>query len=123
VADLRLEGVEELLTELAKLGKEGEKIERITLVKAGEKVKEAIIREAPHRTGDLKKNIRVSRLKRVDGAAFIDVHPSKDVFYAAFLEFGTTKMKADPFMSRGYENSKEEAEKIIIDEIKKGLGL
>jgi len=123
VADMKLEGVENLLTELDKLGKEGEKIERITLVKAGDKVKDAIVNEAPHRTGNLKKNIKVSNIKRIDGAAMIDVYPSKDAFYAPFLEFGTTSMKADPFMSRGYENSKEEVEDLIVEEIKKGLGL
>lgn len=123
MADLRLDGVENLLTELGRLGKEGEKIERIVLVKAGEKVKEAIVKEAPHRTGNLRDNIKVTKLKKVDGAAFVEVYPSKNAFYAAFLEFGTTKMKADPFMSRGYENSKEDVEELIVEEIKKGLGL
>ncbi|CAK7037714.1 HK97-gp10 family putative phage morphogenesis protein [Tissierella sp.] len=123
MANLKLEGVENLLTELEKLGKEGEKIERIVLVKAGEKVKEAIVKEAPHRTGNLRDKIRVTKLKKVDGAAFVEVYPSKDAFYAAFLEFGTTKMKADPFMSRGYENSKEDVEDLIVEEIRKGLGL
>lgn len=123
MTNLKLEGVEGLLTELDRLGKEGEKIEKAVLVKAGENVKEVIIREAPHRTGNLKESIKVSKLKRVDGGAFIEVYPSKDAFYAAFLEFGTTKMKADPFMSRGYESSKEDVEELIVNEIKKGLGL
>ncbi len=123
MADVKLDGLEDLLTELGKLGKEGEKIEREILKKAGEKVKDAIIKEAPQRTGNLKKNIKVSNIKRIDGAAMIDVYPSKDAFYAPFLEFGTTSMKADPFMSRGYENSKEEVEDLIVEEIKKGLGL
>lgn len=123
MANLKLEGVEKLLTELGKLGKEGEKIERVVLVKAGEKVKEAIVKEAPHRTGNLKRNMKVSNIKRVDGVAFVEVYPSKDAFYATFLEFGTTKMKADPFMSRGYEISKEDVEELIVEEMKKGLGL
>ena len=123
MASLELEGMENLLNELEKLGVAGEKIERIALVRAGEKVKDAIVREAPHRTGNLKQNIKVSNLKRLDGGAFVEVYPSKNVFYAAFLEYGTTKMKADPFMSRGYETSKEDAEKTIEEEIKKGLGL
>ena len=123
MADVKLDGLENLLTELGKLGKEGEKIEREILKKAGEKVKDAIIKEAPQRTGNLKKNIKVSNIKRQDGASFIEVYPSKDAFYAAFLEFGTAKMKADPFMSRGYEDSKEDVEELIVEEVKKGLGL
>ena len=123
MADVKLEGVEQLLTELDKLGREGEKIEKVVLVKAGKKVQEAIIKEAPQRTGKLKKNIKVSGIKRLDGAAFVEVYPSNAVFYSKFLEFGTTKMKADPFMSRGYESSKGGVEDLIVEEIKKGLGL
>ena len=123
MASLELEGMDNLLNELEKLGAAGEKIEKIALVKAGEKVKEAIIAEAPNRTGALKRGIKVSKLKRLDGVGFVEVYPSKNVFYSAFLEFGTTKMRADPFMSRGYESSKDDAERAIEEEIKKGLGL
>ena len=28
-------------------------------------------------------------------------------------------MKADPFMSRGYEDSKEDVEELIVEEVKK----
>lgn len=123
MANVEIEGMDNLLNELEKLGEAGEKIEKIALVKAGDKVKEAIVAEAPNRTGALKRGIKVSKLKRVDGGSFVEVYPSKDVYYSAFLEFGTTKMKANPFMSRGYEGSKEEAERVIEEEIKKGLGL
>lgn len=120
---LEFEGMESLLNEIDKLGSVGEKIKKSTLLKAGEKVKDAIISEAPRRTGNLKENIKVSKLKTKDGMDFIEVYPSKDAFYAPFLEFGTTKMKANPFMSRGYESSSSEAEELIIQEIKKELGL
>lgn len=123
MASLELEGMDSLLNEIEKLGSAGEKIEKIALVQAGEKVKEAIIAEAPNRTGALKRGIKVSKLKRLDGVGFVEVYPSKNVFYSAFLEFGTTKMRADPFMSRGYESSKDDAERAIEEEIKKGLSL
>ncbi len=54
MADVKLDGLENLLTELGKLGKEGEKIER-EILKSRRKVKDAIIKEAPQRTGNLKK--------------------------------------------------------------------
>ena len=123
MADVKLEGMEELLTEMNKLGEAGEKIEKTVLVKAGKKVQEAIIKEAPQRSGKLKKSIKVSRIKRLDGASFIEVYPSGAAYYSKFLEFGTSKMKADPFMSRGYEASKDEVENLIAEEIRKGLGL
>lgn len=123
MANLEVEGMVNLLSELERLCEAGERLEKIALVKAGEKVKEAIIKEAPQRSGDLKQGIKISKVKQVDGGSFIEVYPSKNVFYAAFLEFGTTKMKSNPFMSRGYETSKEDAERAIEEEIRKGLGL
>lgn len=123
MANLEVEGIENLLNEIDKMGKVGEKIKKVALVKAGEKIKDAIISEAPHRTGNLKKNIKVSKVKSKDGVDYVEVYPGKDAFYAPFLEFGTTKMKADSFMSRGYETSKEDAERTIEEEIKKELGL
>lgn len=39
------------------------------------------------------------------------------------MEFGTVKMKANPFMARGYETSKENAMEKIEKNLKEGLGL
>ncbi len=43
----------------------------------------------------------------------MEVGPDKEGWYGKFVEFGTVKMKANPFMARGYENSKDRA----VDEI------
>ncbi|WP_415918019.1 HK97-gp10 family putative phage morphogenesis protein [Xylanivirga thermophila] len=120
---MKLEGMENLLNELDKLGQKGSRIENKALKEAGNIVKESIVKEVPVRTGKLKENITVSNVKSKDGVKKVEVGPGKDEYYAAFLEFGTTNMNANPFISRGYENSKEEAEKVIVEEIKKGLGL
>lgn len=123
MANMKLEGMENLLNEIDKLGQKGSRIENTALKEAGNIVKESIIKEVPVRTGKLKENITVSNVKSKDGVKKVEVGPGKDEYYAAFLEFGTTNMNANPFISRGYENSKEEAEKVIVEEIKKGLGL
>lgn len=123
MTNMKLEGMENLLNELDKLGQKGSRIENTALKEAGNIVKESIIKEVPVRTGKLKENITVSNVKSKDGVKKVEVGPGKDEYYAAFLEFGTTNMNANPFISRGYENSKEEAEKVIVEEIKKGLGL
>ena len=123
VADMKLEGMENLLSEIEKLGKTGSRIENKALREAGDVVKEAIQKEAPIRSGKLKKSITVSRVKNKDGAKRVEVGPDKDVFYSRFVEFGTVKMKANPFMSRGYEVSKENAMEKIEKNLKEGLGL
>lgn len=123
LADMKLEGMNELLAEIERLGKEGSKIENNALREAGEAVKHSIQNETPTRTGKLKASISVSRVKTKDGIKQVEVGPDKDGYYGKFVEFGTVKMKANPFMARGYELSKDSVLTTIEEELKKGLGL
>lgn len=123
MANLELEGIENLIAEVEKLGAKGAKIENKALREAGEVVREAIKQEAPRKTGTLKKSIEVSRVKNKDGTKYVEVGANKDVFYSRFVEFGTVKMKAQPFMAPGYEKSKEKAMEEIEKNLKEGLGL
>lgn len=123
VADLKLDGIENLITEVEKLGKEGLRIENRALKEAGEIVKDAITNETPTKTGTLKKSINVSGVKTKDGIKHVEVGPGNEGWYGKFVEFGTVKMKADPFMSRGYEKSKDEALGAIEGSLRRGLGL
>ena len=123
MADMRLEGMENLLAEIEKLGQVGNKIENKALREAGDVVKESIVKEVPVRTGKLKASITVSGIKTKDGVKRVEVGPDKDGWYGVFPEFGTVKMKANPFMARGYETSKEEAMSTIEKNLKEGLGL
>lgn len=123
MANMELEGIENLITEVEKLGAKGARIENEALREAGEVVKEAIKQEAPQRTGTLKKSIEVSRVKNRNGTKYVEVGPGKEGWYGKFLEFGTVKMKAKPFMAPGYEKSKEKAMEEIEKNLKEGLGL
>lgn len=123
MADMKLEGMENLLAEIEKLGQKGSRIENKALREAGDVVKDAIEKEVPVRTGKLKQSITASRVKTKDGVKRVEVGPDKDGYYGKFVEFGTVKMKANPFMSRGYETSKEEAMEAIEKNLKEGLGL
>ena len=116
-------GIDELISEVEKLGQKGSRIENTALREAGEVVREAIENEAPEDSGDLKESIAVSRVKTKDGVKHVEIGPDKDGFYGKFVEFGTVKQKANPFMSRGYEKSKENASNKVEDELRKGLGL
>lgn len=115
--------MENLLAEIEKLGKAGNRIRNRALREAGDAVKTSIQNETPTKTGKLKRSIEVSRVKTKDGMKMVEIGPGPEGYYGKFLEFGTAKMKADTFMSRGYEMSKGEASRIIQEEIKKGLGL
>lgn len=123
MAKMEIEGVEDLVKELEMLGAKGRKVENIALKSAGERVRETIVGEAPVRTGNLQRSISLSSVKNREGVKYVEVGPDKNGWYSKFVEFGTVKTQANPFVSRGYEQSKDEALSIIKDELKKGLGL
>ncbi|MCD8502944.1 MAG: HK97 gp10 family phage protein [Bacillaceae bacterium] len=123
MAKIEIEGIENVVRELEKLGNKGRRIENTALKKAGETVQGAVQAETPTRTGQLKESIAVSNVKTKGGVKHVEVGPNNKGWYGKFVEFGTVKMKANPFMSRGYEKSKGEAMDTIRSELKKGLGL
>lgn len=45
----------------------------------------------------------------------------RDPFYWRFVEFGTSKMAARPFMRPAFEQSKEKAANVIIQSLKDGI--
>jgi HK97 gp10 family phage protein len=57
-------------------------------------------------------NIAISGIKKGSGRKYILVGPSKgdnsEFFYAKFLEWGTSKMSAKPFMEPALRDSKDE---------------
>lgn len=123
MTEVQLEGINELLNNLEKLGDKGKRVENKALRGAGNVVEEAIKGETPVRSGNLKRSIKTSNVKTKDGVKQVEVGPDKKGWYGKFLEFGTVNIKADPFMSRGYDNSKSSAIDKIRAELKKGLGL
>ena len=120
---LETEGLEELINAVQRMGSEGRKIENKALKEAGAVMKEAIQNEAPVRTGKLKESITVSGVKTKDGVKYVEVGPGKDVYWGKFIEFGTVKLRAKPFMAPGYENAKERILSAIKEELRRGLGL
>ncbi len=123
MAKLELLGMENLIAQVEKLGTKGNRIENKALREAGEVVRGAIEKEAPKKTGTLRESIKASGVRTREGMKQVLVGPGDKGWYGKFVEFGTVKMKANPFMARGYETSKEEAVEKIAGELKKGLGL
>jgi HK97 gp10 family phage protein len=123
MARIELDGLEALINAVQRMGSEGRKIENKALKEAGAVMKEAIQNETPVRTGKLKESITVSGVRTQDGVKYVAVGPSKEAYYGKFLELGTVKMRAKPFMAPGYENGKDRATATIKEELRRGLGL
>ena len=119
--EMELVGVDELLKQLEQLGRKGSSIENKALKQAGELMASEMRKEAPVDTGALRDSIEVSNIKTKKGRKRVEVGPTE--YYSTFIEKGTSKMPANPFMARSYEAEKKNLQNIIISEIKKGLGL
>lgn len=124
---MELDGMDNLIRKIEDMGKAGTRIENKALKKAGELIVEEAKNNVPFRKGKLKEGLKVSGVRKKNGNKFvlagIQKGDNSKIFYGKFLEFGTSKMKARPFMGPAYESKKEEAKEVIKDELRKGLGL
>ncbi len=70
----------------------------------------------PVKTEKLKKGLKVSGVRKKGGNKFvlagIQKGDNSKIFYGKFLEFGTSKMKARPFMGPAYESKKKKQKKL-----------
>ena len=120
---MKIEGMENVLAELEKLGSEAGRLENQALRAGGAVVKEAIAKEAPRRSGTLQRSIQASGVRTREGIKHVAVGPGKEGFYGIFHELGTVHMAANPFMSRGYQASKDQTLEEIARVLQRGLGL
>lgn len=79
-------------------------------LRAGAEIlQEEMSKRAPRDTGKLAESIETSKVKTKDGVKFIEVGPNKDTNWRSkFVEFGTSKMNAKPFMAPAVESKKSE---------------
>jgi len=139
---IKVDGLKELLRDMRALGADMElKVARAGANAGAQVVKKHAIRMAPESTeshqlgvrkdqiaqpGNLKKNIIVKRLppaeRTVTEQFIVGVrHGSgkvpKDAFYWRFVEFGTVKMPARPFLRPALASNQQE----VIDAMKKRI--
>lgn len=119
---IKLEGMSDLLRNLEQAGNRGQEVAEKAL-NEGAKILQAKMKQmAPRSAGagkHLAENIIISAIK--DGT--IEVGPQKDYFYGFFLEFGTSKMSAQPFAQPAFEASKGQIERKMAEVIRDELRL
>lgn len=127
MSNMELDGIEKLLDKINAMGKAGQRVENKALKKAGEVILEQAKNNVNVRTERLKKGLKVSGVRNKDGRKYVLVGIQKsdnsNIFYGKFLEFGTSKNPAMPFMAPAYESRKREAIEIIKEELKSALQL
>lgn len=125
MADIELTGVQEIIERLEKIGANVGKLENQALNNAAEPVLEDAKANVPVRTGKLKRGIKISSVKKKNGIKYIKVGADRgdnsEVFYGKFIEFGTSKMAAHPFLEPAYEKNRENIKEIIAKTLKEGI--
>lgn len=128
MANIKLEGMEELIDKVNKLGDRGKLIKEKALDKAGKIVKGTMEKKAP-RSQTAKRhmadNIKVSEIKREDGIDYINIGPNKgdnsEFYYSKFTEWGTSKIPAQHWAEKSIIANNKEINNIISEELQKGL--
>lgn len=117
-ARVALEGMEELTRKLR--GMENATSGAVLLgavVAGGEIVKRGASRRAPRRTGKLATNIEQQVVEAKKDKAATHIGPSREAWYGAIVEIGTSHSAAQPFMRPTMDEDKAR----IVREVNKAL--
>ena len=128
VAKIELEGMQELIDKVNKLGNSGETIKQNALNKAGAMVKSSMEKKAP-RSKKSKKHmadhISVSKIEKQNGVDFVKIGPDRgdntEFFYSKFTEWGTSKIPAQHWAGKSVAENKKKINDIIALELERGL--
>ncbi|WP_442765105.1 HK97-gp10 family putative phage morphogenesis protein [Sulfurospirillum cavolei] len=123
-----IKGLEQLISKLNNLPEKLEKkVIRAAVRKGAILVRDKAREKAPVKTGTLKKSIKIRSNKVANGIISFKIGPTNDkkkgtdVFYGRFIEFGTSKMAAKPFMRPALDESETEVLNVVIDNVKSKL--
>lgn len=124
-AELSLEGLDELLAAIEQKGLKLSKVESTALKAAAEPVASdmrsmVLVSDLDHK--HIRDDIQVSNVKTTGGIKYVTVGPGKPTNWRAkFIELGTSKMSAEPFMGPAYEQNKANITQIIRQVLKEAL--
>lgn len=118
--DVDFAGLDELTRRIRAMGNT-QGIEKKALEAGAKHVKKELEKVAPVRTGTLKANVLMSEIK--DSKIDVGTKAKGDGFYGFFLEYGTSKLPAQPWARPAWETNKRKVKQIMADELRRGLGL
>ena len=128
MAKIELEGMQELIDKVNKLGLKGEVIKKKTLDKAGDLVKKSMEKKAPKSEITKKHmadNINISDIEKENGVDFVKIGPNKgdtsEFFYSKFTEWGTSKIPAQHWAEKSLLENKKKINETIMEELQRGL--
>lgn len=128
MAKIELEGMQELIDKVNKLGSSGTQIKKNALEKSAAMVKGSMEEKAPRSDSNknhMADNIQVSEIETANGVDFIQIGPNKgdnsEFFYSKFTEWGTSKIPAVHWAENSVLENKKKIDETIQDELQRGL--
>jgi len=112
---LEIQGLVELNADLTKIAGSLDKAVAEGLAEAAEKIKDDAKEFAPVDTGALQKSIRRSDV------SLINPKTGREVDYAAYQEFGTSRTPPQPYMRPALEKNREGIRRILTKKILEAL--
>lgn len=91
------------------------KVIRPALSQAADPILQEIVRNAPYDTGRLKRNVRKTFKRPERNLEAIMIGISRRAYYWKFLEFGTYKMSARPFVRPAFDSRSKDALTKFVD--------
>jgi HK97 gp10 family phage protein len=128
MAEIKLDGLEDMLARLQTMGEKAAKVENKALRAGAKPLAEAMSRNvavSDRNETHIRDDIKIGNVKTKDGEKSISVGPGKETNWrASFLEFGASQMEhAYPFMDPSLKESRDESLREMADVIKDGIGL
>ncbi|SKA89700.1 phage protein, HK97 gp10 family [Clostridium sp. USBA 49] len=127
--DVEVIGMNELIERIKELGPRSSRIQNEALKKAAEPILEDAVSTTAFkdRSGKGRAGLKIGRPKSKGDTKYvlvgIDKSDISEIFYMKFIEYGTSKMSARPFLRPALLKNKDKAYEIMKDELRKGLGL
>lgn len=126
---MEIQGLEELQRDIKKLSETTKDVKKV-VKKHGSQMLQKAMKNARHSasggvfdkgytTGHTRKNLQQNGVKISDGGLTATVESTTD--YAAYVEYGTRKMEAQPYMKPAYEQQKKLFEEDIEKVVEKNL--
>jgi len=122
---IELTGMDELIKNLEAVSKDISKDLARCVRKGGEIIRDAakanIRAQGLIDTGALHDNMSINTTEKDRSQVEVTIGPGKKQFYGYFHEYGTSKMKARPFLRPAYDENIEKVQDVIAEELKKTI--
>lgn len=124
--DIELQGMNNLLSRLEELGRKGNVVVNQAIEKGAQPILDEVRSTTlfDDRSGNLRRAQKISKVRTRGKVKYVWVGDvDRECPYAWPLEMGTSKTVARPYMRNAWAKKKKEAQQIIKEELKRGLGL